>query len=67
MPNCLFDEARILLSKKLIYTAITRAQKLSIIFGQKDAFIYGIENDDDSKRITCISELWNAKLNQGVK
>ena len=63
----LFDEARVLLSKKLIYTAITRAQKLSIIFGQKDAFIYGIENDDDSKRITCISELWNAKLNQGVK
>jgi exodeoxyribonuclease V, alpha subunit len=53
----LFDEAKMLLSKKLIYTAITRAQKLSIIFGENEALKTGILNDYDSNRQTCIVEL----------
>ncbi|WP_412031685.1 AAA family ATPase [Metamycoplasma buccale] len=54
----LFSEAKKLLSKKLIYTAITRAKKMSIIFGEEEALIKGINNDEDSKRKTCIKELW---------
>ena len=61
----LFDEAKMLLSKKLIYTAITRAQKLSIIFGENEALKTGILNDYDSNRQTCIVELWNAYDKEG--
>lgn len=55
----LFEEAKKLLSKKLIYTAITRAQKFSVIYGQHSALSIGIQNDNDSNRMTCIGELWN--------
>ncbi|AXE60982.1 exodeoxyribonuclease V subunit alpha [[Mycoplasma] phocae] len=55
----LFSEAKRLLSKKLIYTAITRAKNYSVILGEKEALIEGIQNDGDSKRITNISKLWN--------
>lgn len=48
-----------LLSKKLIYTAITRAQKFSVIYGQHSALSIGIQNDNDSNIMTCIGELWN--------
>ncbi|MDD7897107.1 AAA family ATPase, partial [Metamycoplasma hyosynoviae] len=54
----LFDEAKKLLSKKLLYTAITRAQRLSVIFGEYEALQLCIENDEDSNRQTCIEELW---------
>ncbi|RMA78535.1 exodeoxyribonuclease V alpha subunit [Metamycoplasma subdolum] len=54
----LYQEAKFLLSKKLIYTAMTRAKDLSIVIGEKAALKMGIENDDDSKRETCIKELW---------
>ncbi len=55
----LFSEAKRLLSKKLIYTAITRAKQFSVILGEEDALITGIKNDNDSNRITNISKLWN--------
>ncbi|MGX9372744.1 MULTISPECIES: ATP-dependent DNA helicase [unclassified Mycoplasma] len=54
----LFSEAKKLLSKKLIYTAITRAKQYSVIIGEKSALEFGIANDDDSKRITNIQYLW---------
>ncbi|TPE57705.1 DUF2075 domain-containing protein [[Mycoplasma] falconis] len=57
----LFSEAKRLLSKKLIYTAVTRAKHLSVIFGEKNALIDGIQNDDDSKRITNIKLLWQGE------
>ncbi|PZV99867.1 AAA family ATPase [Metamycoplasma auris] len=57
----LFSEAKRLLSKKLIYTAITRAQQYSVIIGQSDALEFGIKNDSDSNRITNIKFLWNKK------
>ncbi|MBN0919524.1 AAA family ATPase [[Mycoplasma] gypis] len=58
----LFSEAKFLLSKKLIYTAITRAKNLSIIYGEREALEYGISNDRDSKRATSIKTLWT-KIN----
>ncbi|MGX9395464.1 AAA family ATPase [Mycoplasma sp. 1573] len=54
----LFSEAKRLLSKKLIYTAITRAKELSIIYGEQSALEFGIQNDNDSKRDTSIKLLW---------
>ncbi|AWX42525.1 exodeoxyribonuclease V C-terminal fragment [Metamycoplasma cloacale] len=60
----LFNEAKRLLSKKLIYTAITRAQKLSIIFGEYEALEAGINNDSDSQRRTCIKEIWETLNNK---
>ncbi len=54
----LFSEAKKLLSKKLIYTAITRAKKYCVVIGEKEALITGINNDDDSNRITNIKYLW---------
>ncbi|ENY69238.1 Exodeoxyribonuclease V alpha chain [Metamycoplasma auris 15026] len=57
----LFSEAKKLLSKKLIYTAITRAKQYSVIIGQKEALEFGIKNDSDSNRITNIKYLWNKK------
>ncbi|AWX69487.1 AAA family ATPase [[Mycoplasma] anseris] len=56
----LFSEAKKLLSKKLIYTAITRAKNLSIIFGETSALEIGINNDNDSNRETCLLEIWQA-------
>ncbi|WP_330463380.1 ATP-dependent DNA helicase [Metamycoplasma gateae] len=60
----LFSEAKRLLSKKLIYTAITRAQQYSVVIGEKEALKIGISNDDDSNRITNIKYLW---LKQNIK
>ncbi|AZZ65695.1 DUF2075 domain-containing protein [Metamycoplasma phocicerebrale] len=57
----LFSEAKKLLSKKLIYTAITRAKQYSVIIGEKNALRFGIEKDDDSKRITNIQYLWERR------
>ncbi|MBN4089371.1 ATP-dependent DNA helicase [Mycoplasma enhydrae] len=57
----LFSEAKKLLSKKLIYTAITRAKQYSVIIGEKSALKYGIEKDDDSNRITNIKYLWQKR------
>ncbi|QJR44327.1 AAA family ATPase [Mycoplasma miroungirhinis] len=54
----LFNEAKTLLSKKLIYTAITRAKSYSFIYGQKSALEIGIKNDKDSRRSTSIQKLW---------
>ncbi|PYF42194.1 AAA family ATPase, partial [Metamycoplasma alkalescens] len=57
----LFSEAKKLLSKKLIYTAITRAKQYSVIIGEKEALEFGIKNDSDSERITNIKYLWNKR------
>ncbi|WP_369085839.1 ATP-dependent RecD-like DNA helicase [Metamycoplasma spumans] len=54
----LFSEAKRLLSKKLIYTAITRAKNYSVILGETETLKTGISNDSDSNRITNIAKLW---------
>ena len=47
----------VLLSKKLLYTAVTRAVENLIIFGEKRAIELCINNDNDSKRLGNILEL----------
>ncbi|WP_245979671.1 ATP-dependent DNA helicase [Mycoplasma struthionis] len=58
----LFTEAQKLLTKKLIYTAITRAKKLCIVIGEKEALEMGLASDVDSNRLTNIQWIKN-KLN----
>lgn len=45
-----------MLYKKLIYTAITRAKRKLIILGDKDAFIYSINNKNEQIRKTTLKE-----------
>jgi exodeoxyribonuclease V alpha subunit len=46
-----------LLSKKLLYTAVTRASENLIIFGERKAIETCIRNDNDSKRLGNILDL----------
>ena len=45
-----------MLYKKLIYTAITRAKRKLIILGEKEAFIYSINNTNEYIRKTSLEE-----------
>jgi exodeoxyribonuclease V alpha subunit len=44
----------ILLQRNLIYTAVTRGQRLVIIVGTRNALAIGINNDKTQKRFTYI-------------
>lgn len=45
-----------MLYQKLIYTAITRAKKKLIIVGEKDSFIYAVNNKEERVRKTSLME-----------
>jgi len=45
-----------MLYKKLIYTAITRAKRKLIILGEKEAFIYSVNNNEEYIRKTSLEE-----------
>ena len=47
---------RILLTKNLIYTAVTRAKKRVILVGQKRALCVAIHSGSKVKRNTCLAE-----------
>lgn len=47
---------RIMLYKKLIYTAVTRARESLAIIGSKEAFLYAINNNNTYERRTCLKE-----------
>ena len=47
---------RILLTKNLIYTAVTRAKKRVILVGQKRALFLAIHSGGKVKRNTCLGE-----------
>ncbi|MBR3116828.1 MAG: ATP-dependent RecD-like DNA helicase [Bacilli bacterium] len=48
---------RIMLYKKLIYTAVTRARDSLALIGSKEAFLYSINNDNTYERRTYLKEL----------
>jgi exodeoxyribonuclease V alpha subunit len=52
-----------LLRRKLIYTAVTRGKQLVIIWGQKEALQDAIDNLNEQKRITRLSERIREKFN----
>ena len=45
-----------MLYKKLIYTAITRAKRKLIILGDKEAFVYSVNNKSEQTRKTTLEE-----------
>ena len=45
-----------MLYKKLIYTAVTRAKRKLIILGEKNAFIYSVNNTNEYIRKTSLEE-----------
>ena len=55
---------KIMLYKKLIYTAVTRAKKRLIIIGEPMAFMYGIRNNNELKRKTGLLEKLFNSLNK---
>ena len=52
----IFTEHYIMLSKRLIYTAITRAEEECVFVGQKKALMMGINRKDQHKRYTLLKK-----------
>ena len=52
-----------MLYKKLIYTAITRAKRKLIILGEKEAFVYSVNNNEEYIRKTSLEENLKKFLN----
>jgi exodeoxyribonuclease V alpha subunit len=52
LPMC--NENKIMLQKKLIYTAVTRAKSSIVLIGELSAFEYGINRDERHERITTL-------------
>ena len=53
---------RILLTKNLIYTAVTRAKKRVILVGQKRALFLAIHSGRKVKRNTCLARYSDKRL-----
>jgi len=51
----------IMLRKNLIYTGITRAKRTLFVIGNHQAFLRGIHNIHDDKRLTSLSQKLNKK------
>lgn len=46
----------IMLKQNLLYTGITRAKKICILVGQKDAILRAVKNNDSKKRYTLLKD-----------
>lgn len=53
---------RKMLRRNLLYTGITRSKNFLILCGEPDVFKYGIERNDDQKRLTSLSERLNMEV-----
>ncbi|MCL2772990.1 MAG: ATP-dependent RecD-like DNA helicase [Oscillospiraceae bacterium] len=56
-----------MLSRNLLYTAVTRAKKTVVILGDKNAVYRAVRNNDSRKRNTMLAERLREKINQSVK
>ena len=50
-----------MLRRNLLYTGITRSKNFLILCGEPEVFKYGIERDDDQKRLTSLAERLNVE------
>ena len=57
----------LMLQRNLIYTAITRAKKMVIFVGEREALNRAIENDTPLKRNTRLEELLRAESSERIK
>ncbi len=58
----IFSVAPLLMTRNLLYTAITRAQKMVILIGSKDVIERMVDNNTDSKRNTGLTNFLKGKL-----
>lgn len=58
----IFTQHFVMLSKKLLYTAITRAKKLCILVGQPKALAIAIKNQKSVKRMSFLADILAEKL-----
>ncbi len=49
-------QSRIMLQRNLIYTGITRAKKIVVLIGDRNALKYAVENDISNERKTLLNE-----------
>ena len=59
----LFDCAAMLLSRNLLYTAITRAEKMVILVGKPSVLQRMIENNSHAERCTMLREWLETGIN----
>ena len=45
-----------MLRRNLLYTGITRSKNFLILCGEPEVFKFGIERDDDQKRLTSLAD-----------
>jgi len=57
-----FSVSSLLATRNLLYTAITRAQKMVILVGTKDAIQRMVDNNSDSKRNTGLAQFLKIKI-----
>lgn len=57
----ILNDYYIMLKKNLIYTGITRAKKTLFVIGNHQAFLRGINNIHDEKRLTSLNRKLNKK------
>lgn len=57
-----FSAMPLLMTRNLLYTAITRAQKMVIIVGSKEVVMRMVDNNTDSKRFTGLTKFLKAKV-----
>lgn len=57
----------LMLQRNLIYTAITRAKKMVIFVGEREALNRAVENDTPLKRNTRLEELLRAESSERIK
>ncbi len=55
---CVLYDYRIMLRRNLLYTGLTRAKQSLFILGQSDAFLYGIENNQEGRRKTSLATMY---------
>lgn len=53
-----------ILTRNLLYTAITRAKKLVVLVGDKKTVSYMVNNNYTAKRYTCLLDFINEELNR---
>ncbi|WP_117169144.1 ATP-dependent RecD-like DNA helicase [Paraliobacillus sediminis] len=58
---------RRMLRKNLLYTALTRAKQSLIICGDKQAFLYGVQEEDTNKRYTTLTSKLKLMIDQDQK
>lgn len=53
---------KLMLQRKLFYTAITRAKQNVLLVGEEEAVAYAIENADEEKRYTLLGDWLHTEL-----